>query len=298
MPTSSPRRAAAIAAPSRRQPRRGRPAPGSAPRRGHDSPAQGPRRAAPRARRRPPRGIRHARRRAHVRRRRASSVRAPRAPHRRPRGGRRRAAPAGIPEALSLVAALAEVELPLPGPYHFAQALLQAAGGALREVARSWPPRSRGLPTAPAFSPVKCASGWPSWRSRRCARSCRIEGVGVPALVSGPRPRRFCAHRACLATRSAGRHGGGPDSSSMRCICRPTPPGGFPPLGDAVRAAQCRRRRRTAAPPRTALAKRAAASARDGEDERAEPGGGEQLRDARGGQQRRGDRSEQRDCRW
>ena len=40
----------------------------------------------------------------------------------------------GTPEALSLVAALEEVELPRPGPYHFAQALLQAAGGALREV--------------------------------------------------------------------------------------------------------------------------------------------------------------------
>jgi RNA polymerase sigma factor (sigma-70 family) len=40
----------------------------------------------------------------------------------------------GTPEALSLVAALEEVELPRPGPYHFAQALLAAAGGALREV--------------------------------------------------------------------------------------------------------------------------------------------------------------------
>lgn len=40
----------------------------------------------------------------------------------------------GMPEALSLVAALEEVELPRPGPYHFAQALLGAAGGALREV--------------------------------------------------------------------------------------------------------------------------------------------------------------------
>jgi RNA polymerase sigma factor (sigma-70 family) len=40
----------------------------------------------------------------------------------------------GTPEALSLVAALEDVELPRPGPYHFAQALLQAAGGALREV--------------------------------------------------------------------------------------------------------------------------------------------------------------------
>lgn len=40
----------------------------------------------------------------------------------------------GTPEALSLVAALEEVELPRPGPYHFAQALLTAAGGALREV--------------------------------------------------------------------------------------------------------------------------------------------------------------------
>ena len=40
----------------------------------------------------------------------------------------------GTPEAQSLVAALEEVELPRPGPYHFAQALLGAAGGALREV--------------------------------------------------------------------------------------------------------------------------------------------------------------------
>jgi bifunctional DNase/RNase len=40
----------------------------------------------------------------------------------------------GMPEALSLVAALEEVELPRPGPYHFAQALLAAAGGELREV--------------------------------------------------------------------------------------------------------------------------------------------------------------------
>ena len=40
----------------------------------------------------------------------------------------------GTPEAQSPVAALEEVELPRPGPYHFAQALLGAAGGALREV--------------------------------------------------------------------------------------------------------------------------------------------------------------------
>jgi uncharacterized protein len=40
----------------------------------------------------------------------------------------------GTPEAMSLVAVLEEVELPRPGPYHFAQALLAAAGGALREV--------------------------------------------------------------------------------------------------------------------------------------------------------------------
>jgi bifunctional DNase/RNase len=40
----------------------------------------------------------------------------------------------GTPEAMSLVAALEEVELPRPGPYHFAQALLDAAGGTLREV--------------------------------------------------------------------------------------------------------------------------------------------------------------------
>ena len=40
----------------------------------------------------------------------------------------------GTPEAHALVAALEEVELPRPGPYHFAGALLQAAGGTLREV--------------------------------------------------------------------------------------------------------------------------------------------------------------------
>ncbi len=40
----------------------------------------------------------------------------------------------GTPEALSLVAVLEDVELPRPGPYHFAQALLAAAGGTLREV--------------------------------------------------------------------------------------------------------------------------------------------------------------------
>jgi bifunctional DNase/RNase len=40
----------------------------------------------------------------------------------------------GTPEGQSLVAALEEVELPRPGPYHFAQALLAAAGGELREV--------------------------------------------------------------------------------------------------------------------------------------------------------------------
>ena len=40
----------------------------------------------------------------------------------------------GTPEAQALVTALEEVELPRPGPYHFAGALLHAAGGALREV--------------------------------------------------------------------------------------------------------------------------------------------------------------------
>lgn len=40
----------------------------------------------------------------------------------------------GIPEADALVAVLEEVELPRPGPYHFAQALLRSAGSALREV--------------------------------------------------------------------------------------------------------------------------------------------------------------------
>jgi RNA polymerase sigma factor (sigma-70 family) len=40
----------------------------------------------------------------------------------------------GTPEAASMVAALEEVELPRPGAYHFAGALLQAAGGELLAV--------------------------------------------------------------------------------------------------------------------------------------------------------------------
>jgi RNA polymerase sigma factor (sigma-70 family) len=40
----------------------------------------------------------------------------------------------GIPEADALVAELEAVELPRPGPYHFAHALLQAAGGRVAEV--------------------------------------------------------------------------------------------------------------------------------------------------------------------
>ena len=40
----------------------------------------------------------------------------------------------GTPEAASMVAALEEVELPRPGPYHFAHALLRASGGDLREA--------------------------------------------------------------------------------------------------------------------------------------------------------------------
>jgi bifunctional DNase/RNase len=40
----------------------------------------------------------------------------------------------GTPEAASMVAALEEVELPRPGAYHFAGALLRAAGGELRAV--------------------------------------------------------------------------------------------------------------------------------------------------------------------
>ena len=40
----------------------------------------------------------------------------------------------GEPEALSLAAVMQEVELPRPGPYHFAAALLGAAGTRLREV--------------------------------------------------------------------------------------------------------------------------------------------------------------------
>jgi RNA polymerase sigma factor (sigma-70 family) len=40
----------------------------------------------------------------------------------------------GTPEAAALVAVLEEVELPRPGPYHFAEALLQAAGARVAEV--------------------------------------------------------------------------------------------------------------------------------------------------------------------
>jgi RNA polymerase sigma factor (sigma-70 family) len=40
----------------------------------------------------------------------------------------------GAPEADALVAVLEEVELPRPGPYHFARALVQAAGAQLGEV--------------------------------------------------------------------------------------------------------------------------------------------------------------------
>jgi RNA polymerase sigma-70 factor (ECF subfamily) len=40
----------------------------------------------------------------------------------------------GTPEADALVAVLEEVELPRPGPYHFAQALLQASGARVAEV--------------------------------------------------------------------------------------------------------------------------------------------------------------------
>ena len=40
----------------------------------------------------------------------------------------------GEPEAASMVAALEEVELPRPSAHHFADALLRAAGGELREV--------------------------------------------------------------------------------------------------------------------------------------------------------------------
>jgi bifunctional DNase/RNase len=40
----------------------------------------------------------------------------------------------GTAEAEALVAVLEEVELPRPGPYHFAQALLQAADAAIAEV--------------------------------------------------------------------------------------------------------------------------------------------------------------------
>jgi RNA polymerase sigma factor (sigma-70 family) len=49
-------------------------------------------------------------------------------------GERRLAIWIGIPEADALVAELEAVELPRPGPYHFAQALLQAAGGRVAEV--------------------------------------------------------------------------------------------------------------------------------------------------------------------
>ena len=179
----------------------------------------------------------------------------------------------GTPEALSLVAALEEVELPRPGPYHFAQALLQAAGGALREVrvsrladsvfyatavladgsevdarpsdaltlalvtgapiaveaavlerprasrrsAPSWPPRSRGPPTAPGSSPARCASGWPSWRASWPSHDPRTHRTRVSARrvasarrsQPGPsrprRPRRRSPPWAGTAAWRAGR---------------------------------------------------------------------------------------------
>ena len=49
-------------------------------------------------------------------------------------GGRRLPIWIGEAEAVSLAVVLEEVELPRPGPYHFAAALLQAAGGTLAEV--------------------------------------------------------------------------------------------------------------------------------------------------------------------
>jgi RNA polymerase sigma factor (sigma-70 family) len=49
-------------------------------------------------------------------------------------GGRRLPIWIGAPEATAMTIALEDVELPRPGPYHFAGALLQAAGASLREV--------------------------------------------------------------------------------------------------------------------------------------------------------------------
>ena len=51
----------------------------------------------------------------------------------------------GTPEALSLVAALEEVELPRPGPYHFAQALLRRRRRRAARGAREPPGRQRLL---------------------------------------------------------------------------------------------------------------------------------------------------------
>jgi bifunctional DNase/RNase len=51
-----------------------------------------------------------------------------------PGGGRRLPIWIGRPEATAMTIALEEVELPRPGPYHFAGALLQAAGASLSEV--------------------------------------------------------------------------------------------------------------------------------------------------------------------
>jgi RNA polymerase sigma factor (sigma-70 family) len=49
-------------------------------------------------------------------------------------GSRRLPIWVGASEAEALVAALEEIELPRPRPYHFTQALVEAAGGSLREV--------------------------------------------------------------------------------------------------------------------------------------------------------------------
>jgi RNA polymerase sigma factor (sigma-70 family) len=49
-------------------------------------------------------------------------------------GARRLPIWVGVPEAEGLVAVLEDIELPRPGPYHFAHALVAAAGTSLREV--------------------------------------------------------------------------------------------------------------------------------------------------------------------
>ena len=98
----------------------------------------------------------------------------------------------GTPEALSLVAALEEVELPRPGPYHFAQALLAAAGGALREV------RVSRLADSVFYAIAVLADG--SEVDARPSDALTLALVtGAPIAVEPAVPRRGGALRAASA---------------------------------------------------------------------------------------------------